>query len=102
MYRKHIIRLIREAAHKELPNAHIWIYGSEARGDARPDSDIDLLVLLDQTSISFADQLKVNSSFNSIELATGVQINPHIETSESWNSRFSLFTHNVNKERILI
>ena len=102
MRRHHIVRMIREAARKSLPEAHIWIYGSEARGEARPDSDIDLLVLLDQNSVSFADQLKVNSSFNPIELATGVQINPHIEAADSWNSRFSLFTHNVNKVRILV
>ncbi len=26
----------------------LWLYGSRARGDARPDSDYDLLVLLDR------------------------------------------------------
>ncbi len=29
-----------------LPDAAIWIFGSRARGDARSDSDIDLLIVL--------------------------------------------------------
>ena len=28
--------------------AQIWLYGSRARGDHRPDSDVDLLVVLDE------------------------------------------------------
>ena len=33
----------------------VVLYGSEARGDAQPDSDIDVLVLLDGPAASWAD-----------------------------------------------
>src|SRR5262249_57606937 len=38
---------IREAIHDVEPAARVILYGSRARGDAQPDSDWDILVLLD-------------------------------------------------------
>ena len=38
---------IREAIHDVEPSARGILYGSRARGDGRPDSDWDILVLLE-------------------------------------------------------
>jgi predicted nucleotidyltransferase len=35
----------------------LWLYGSRARGDARPDSDDDLLVLLDRDATELRERV---------------------------------------------
>lgn len=86
--------------HRQYPEVQIFLYGSEARGDARPDSDIDLLVLVDADSISMHDRLKMSRPLYNIELDTGVLINPFFDTVHSWNSRTTEFTENVNREGV--
>ena len=42
-----VISNIKEVAGKTLPaNSSLLLYGSRARGDNRPDSDWDLLILI--------------------------------------------------------
>ncbi|GAG58037.1 unnamed protein product, partial [marine sediment metagenome] len=46
---KYIGNLIRKNIHETDPNAHVILYGSRARGEEKPDSDWDILVLTDYT-----------------------------------------------------
>lgn len=102
MNRPHIISLIKEALHRSFPDLKIILYGSEARGDARPDSDIDLLLLVDKDAITLDDRMKLTAPLYDIELETDVQINPFIETVREWGKRFTPFYENVVKEGILL
>lgn len=86
---------------ESLPlDIEVWLYGSEARGDARPDSDIDLLVLFNTPRVSIDDKDKIYDVTYPIELDTGVSIQPFIVSKSQWESRMTPFRDNVQTDRI--
>ena len=100
MEQEEVIQRIRELGSRLLPSgASLWLYGSRARGNARPDSDYDLLILLDQDRVPS----EVDSAAYDICLMgydCGVEINPHIYPRKKWEaSAFSPFYKNVEHDK---
>ena len=65
MKRPDIVRRIAEVVHRIAPDAKTILYGSEARGDAQVDSDIDLLILLDGDNLARSEERRVGKECRS-------------------------------------
>lgn len=84
MKRPEIVDKISRAIKTVAPTAIAILYGSEARGDARADSDIDVLILLDGDKITIKREMEVTGPLNMIEWQTGVQVNPLVMLRSQW------------------
>lgn len=104
MKRVQIVEQIRKALRRVAPDAKAILYGSEARGDARPDSDIDLLVLVDGNRLTVAEEERIIAPLYDIEIETGVQINARVVLKKMWeNLPFRTPFHiNVMNEGIVL
>lgn len=100
----YILKLIKASVNATDPKAVLILYGSFARGDYREDSDVDLLVLVDQEKITRADEKRIKYPLYDIEFETGTIISPLVFSKRDWETRHRMtpFYENVAREgRIL-
>ena len=98
-----ILENIRTLKRQLLPNDRVILFGSQARGDARPDSDWDLLVLMDKEKITYEDENKYAYPFADMGWDYGTYISVKMYTQKEWlNRSFTPFYKNVEQDGILI
>lgn len=104
MTRPKIVKCISEAIHSLEPTATSILFGSEARGDARENSDIDVLVLLDADNDFVEREGNVTYELFQLGLKNGVEINPVVFRRSHWENRpfKTPFYCNVMNEGVLI
>jgi uncharacterized protein len=65
------------------PQAEVWLFGSRARGDARPDSDWDFLVLTEKP-VDRAFKYVVWDQLNELELSAERVISTRVWNRLHW------------------
>ena len=87
MRRPEVVKQIKPTIEKTEHTATTILYGSEARGDARADSDIDVLILLEGDKRNLRREEEISGALYDLELNTGVLISPMIILRKQWENR---------------
>ncbi len=93
---------IKQAVRAVEPDAEIILYGSRARGDARTDSDWDLLVLV-EGPVDPEREKSIRHRLYEVEWDSGQVLTSVICSRREWNSplyRAMPFHQNVHRDGI--
>jgi predicted nucleotidyltransferase len=99
--REEIFNSIKGVLLSVAPEGKVILYGSRARGDAREDSDWDLLVLLNKPRIESTDFDIISYPLCELGWKEGEQFSPKLYTVKEWEERsFTPFYKNIEEEGI--
>jgi predicted nucleotidyltransferase len=104
MNRNVLLNLIKEAVIAVEPGAEITLYGSRSRGDSTPESDWDLLILIDD-DINDERIDRIRYQLYEIEWESGEIISSIIRNRRKWhNSPYNTmpFYNKVENEGVLL
>lgn len=79
------------------------LYGSQARGDNRSDSDWDILILIDKDKVSLVENSAITYPLVLFGWDNGIEINPVLYTKKEWNAYHNTpFYENVTRDGMKI
>ncbi|KPQ39759.1 MAG: toxin-antitoxin system antidote component [Phormidium sp. OSCR] len=99
-----IIELIKNwfNTHYSVQVVQIILYGSQARGEANPDSDIDLLIVM-KSAFNYTDEIEKTSEFiQKISLEYETVVSRAFVSEQRFNQEKSPFILNVHREGIVL
>jgi predicted nucleotidyltransferase len=78
----------------------LYLFGSHARGTAEPDSDVDVLVVLDEVPRYGAEVERTSEVVGRLSLFYGVALSRVFVTERDWQRGSSAFLDNVRREAL--
>ena len=102
MNQKELLNRIKLDISAKDSTAEAYLFGSRARGDHRPDSDYDILILVDEDTVTMDIENKFRDDLYELELDSGLVISIFIYPKEYWNNTlvYSPLYANVSREGI--
>ena len=99
-----ILDAIRKKAKEIIPaGSQVILFGSQARGDAREDSDWDVLILLEKDRVVPDDYDIYSYPLREMGWDLNADINTILYTKKGWEEEhFTPFYHNVQEEGIVL
>lgn len=100
-----VIEDIRRSLTVTMPKGfgRVILFGSQARGTARPDSDWDILVILNKDKLEPSDYDKITFPLTALGWDLGETISPVMYTKKEWESnKMTPFYKNVQQDGIVL
>jgi predicted nucleotidyltransferase len=76
----------------------LYLFGSHARGEADPESDLDVLVVLDRVDRYGEEIRRSGGIFSALSLEAEITIVPVFASESSWRTGRSAFLMNVRRD----
>ncbi len=104
MNRTELVVYLKNLISTVAPGAQTILYGSEARGEAKNGSDIDLLILVDKEKVTPQEEAVITSPIYDLEIESGTIISPMVMTRKAWEAakHQTMFYYNVMKDGVLL
>jgi uncharacterized protein len=85
-------------------SAKVILFGSRATGQARKDSDWDILILLNKPNVTMKDGQIFRHKLYELELQTGEAISTFVYSQLEWENKYSItpLYSNIQKEGITL
>jgi predicted nucleotidyltransferase len=99
----HIAKRIREEIRTIDPTAQVILFGSRARGDAKQDSDWDVLILID-SPVTLEIERSFRYKLYDLELETGEVFSTFIYNKKVWNTKHKVtpFYRSIKNEGVFL
>ncbi len=97
-----IAKMIGSRIKDKDPRAEVILFGSHARGDAKNESDWDVLVLIDQKKDDRSIEKVYRDAMFELELEIGQPISTFVFSKLDWNKKhsYSPLYRNIQKEGV--
>ncbi len=90
------LAVIGEVTRATIPDAQVWLFGSHARGQAGPDSDYDILIIIDRP-VDIRTKFALRTHLRKQLLGRGIRCDILIQSEQEIQRKKELPGHIVRR-----